>query len=250
MGAGYVKEFPIMLGHAEEFMRHGLASIVFDYRHYGASEGSPRLHIDLWEQVEDCRNAISLAETLPNVDPERLGFWGISNGGRHALIGPALDSRVKCSAGVIPMVDGYAWLRLTRTDVWVEKFRTVILEDRRKRFRDETQRGYLPVYSKEPEKELCHFPYPTQYEVFTNLKKVAPAWENRRTIESLECISYYNVWSYLPRLLGVPILMIVVEGDTNTPWDLAIEAYNRVPSPHKKMLIIPWEGGKVTHLSL
>lgn len=137
-GGGYVKEFPIMKEHAEEFMRHGLAAILFDYRHYGASEGLPRQHIDLWEQVEDCRNALSLAETLPNVDPERLGFWGISLGGAHAFIVPAMDSRVKCTVSTIPQVDGYTNNRLVRSEEQFEKFCELIIEDRRKRFKDET----------------------------------------------------------------------------------------------------------------
>jgi acetyl esterase/lipase len=250
MGGGYVKEFPIMKDHADEFMRHGLASIVFDFRYYGESEGLPRLHTDPWAQIEDCRNAISFAETLPNIYPERLGFWGISTGGGHALIVPAMDSRIKCSVGVVPVVDGYATRRITRSDIWVEKALKLSLEDRRKRFKDETQRGYLPSYSLEPEKEMCSFPYPNQYETFMNVKKVVPEWENKRTIESLELMLNYDAGPFLRRLLNVPVMVIVVEGDTNCPWDIAIEYYHRIPSPYKKLVIIPSEGGRVTHLSL
>lgn len=247
MGANYVKEFPIIQGHMEEFMRHGLASIVFDYRSFGASEGFPRLHLDPWEQVEDCRNAISLAETLPNIDPERLGFWGISVGGGHALTVAALDPRVKCTASVVPMVDGYASQRVIRGDLGFKKACEAILEDRRKRFKDETQRGYMPVVSMEPDKELCYSPMHGNYEIYMTSKKVAPSWENRVTIQSQECKLRYDVWSCVPKILGIPVLVIVVEGDIYAPWDQAIEAYNRIPSPRKRMLLIPSGGGQVTH---
>ena len=250
MGATYVKEFPIIKEHMEEFKRRGLASIVFDYRCFGASEGLPRQHLDPQEQVEDCRNAISLAETLPDLDPERLGFWGISSGGGYAFTVPALDSRVTCSTAVLPMVDGYACQRLIRSEVDFRKLSEVILEERRKRFKDDTQRGYVAMFSSGGEKELAGFPLASNYEVFMDYKKVAPAWENRRTIESLECYLNYNVWPYLPRILSIPLLAIVIEGDTNTPWNLAIEAYNRVPSPHKSIFLVPSHCGKVTHMSV
>ncbi len=249
MGGGYVKEFPIMGRHAEEFMHHGLASIVYDNRYFGASEGLPRQHIDPMEQVEDCRNAISLAETLPNVDPERLGFFGISLGGAHALVVAALDSRIKCTVACVAYVDGYNFQRLIRGEKRFKQFCEVILEDRRKRFKDETQRGYLPSYSPEPEKDLCQMQNAEHYEVFAmSYKKVAPAWENRRTIEGAELQMNYQVLPYMSRIISMPILFVSIEGDTMYPYQ--IEAYNRVPSPHKKCFILPSKGGKVNHLSI
>lgn len=252
-GANYLKEFPIMQVHIEDFIRHGLACIAFDYRSFGASEGLPRQHLDCPGQVEDCRNAISFAETLPNVDPERLGFWGASVGGGHALIVAGLDPRVKCTVSAFPMVDGYLQNRGIRGDTGMKKLYQVILEDRRKRIKDETQIGYMPSVSPEPEKELCYSPMPGNYELYMICKKVAPAWENRVTIQSAEIKLRHCVWPFLPRILTMPLLQIMLEGDYtvgSTFEETAIEAYNRIPSPLKKMLIIPSDGGKVTHMTV
>jgi cephalosporin-C deacetylase-like acetyl esterase len=80
-GGGYVKEFPIVVAHAEAFTRAGMACVSFDYRSFGSSDGEPRQQLDPNGQIEDCRRAIDFAETLPEVDKERIGTWGISWGG-------------------------------------------------------------------------------------------------------------------------------------------------------------------------
>jgi len=41
-------------------------------------------------------------------------------------------------------------------------------------------------------------------------------------------------------------MMIVSEGDNITCWDLEIDAFNTIPSPVKKLFIIP----EVTHMTL
>ncbi|MBI4519922.1 MAG: alpha/beta fold hydrolase [Gemmatimonadetes bacterium] len=255
MGATYVKEFPIIKGHLEAFTRHGLAAIVFDYRYFGASDGVPRQHIEPWDQIEDIRNAISLAETLPDIDPERLGYWGASQGGSHAFIVPALDPRVKCSVSVVGGVAGADYLRVSRPAKVFERLQQVILEDRRKRFKDEAQRGYVPMVSQDPERDLIYAGFGRQsgegnYELFMHASKVAPAWENRVTIESFENKLRYDPTPFLPSLLSVPLLVIVLEGDALVPPEQTIDAYHRVPSPSKKLLVVPSDGGKVTHVTV
>src|SRR5438874_8263465 len=101
----YVKEI-VMPHYAEYILRAGLAVLLFDYRHFGASAGEPRQHLDPWAQIEDYKNAISFLETRPEVDPSRIGVWGISYSGGHVLIVGATDPRVRCIVSNIPVVDG------------------------------------------------------------------------------------------------------------------------------------------------
>src|SRR6185369_6806586 len=60
---------------AEAFAAAGLGALVFDHRGFGASEGGVRQEIDPEQQIRDWRDAISFAETLESVDPERIGIW-------------------------------------------------------------------------------------------------------------------------------------------------------------------------------
>jgi dipeptidyl aminopeptidase/acylaminoacyl peptidase len=80
---------------AERFAAAGLATLLFDYRTFGASDGEPRGQLFPHHQVEDCRNAISFLQDHPRVDAERIGAWGTSFSGGHVLHLGAYDRRVK-----------------------------------------------------------------------------------------------------------------------------------------------------------
>src|ERR1700724_1609483 len=80
---------------AEAFANAGLASLVFDNRNFGASDGEPRQEIDPWSQVRDYRHAITFARSLPDVDAARIGVWGSSYSGDDVLVLGAIDRRIR-----------------------------------------------------------------------------------------------------------------------------------------------------------
>lgn len=74
------------------------------------AEGSWRTASPPWRC--SYRHAISCAQTLPEVDAGRIGVWGSSYSGAHALVLGAIDNRVKCVAAQVPLVTGKArWSR-------------------------------------------------------------------------------------------------------------------------------------------
>jgi uncharacterized protein len=84
--------------YAEAFADVGLAALVYDNRCFGASDGEPRQEADPILQARDYRHAITYAQTLPEIDKDRIGVWGSSFSGGHALFVGAVDRRVKCEA--------------------------------------------------------------------------------------------------------------------------------------------------------
>lgn len=242
----YVKEI-VMPNYADYFVRNGFAAILFDYRNFGGSEGSLRQHLNPWWQIEDYRNAISFAETLPEVDSERIAVWGISYSGGHVLIVGALDPRVKAIISTIPVVDGFVNMTRSHGERRFEDLQELLLQDRRKRFENESNRGYMPFSSPKPEEELSVWPYPEIGEVFMEHKrKVAPLHEHWNTIESLELLLTYTVFPYVHRIVNTPTMMVVAEGDNITLWDLEVEAFRQIKSQRKKLFVIP----KTTHMTL
>ena len=241
----YVKEL-VQPSYAQMYAEAGLAALLFDYRNFGSSDGARRQHIDPNSQIEDYRNAISFAETLDEVDADRIGVWGLSYSGGHVLVVGATDPRVKCIASQIPVVDGYRNLRRIHGTVGFRRFQQLLLDDRRRRFLT-GEGGFLPHAAPDPASEVSTWPFPETYEVFQELKKTeAPAYENCSTIESAELLMYYSIHPFLPRLLDIPTLVVVAEGDDLTLWDLEIEAYNAIPTPNKKLVVI----GESTHMTL
>jgi cephalosporin-C deacetylase-like acetyl esterase len=80
--------------------------LIFDNRGFGASDagaGQPRLEIIPSDQISDFSDAITYAQSLPEVDAKKIGIWGSSYSGGHVLVVAAADKRVKA---VISQVGG------------------------------------------------------------------------------------------------------------------------------------------------
>ena len=90
--------------YAERFAAAGLAALVFDYRHFGASGGEPRQLFNIKTQLADWRIAIEHARGLPGI--ERVGLFGSSFGGGHAIT-LAAESVVQAVVAQCPMTDGF-----------------------------------------------------------------------------------------------------------------------------------------------
>jgi len=96
---------------AERFAQAGLAALVFDYRHFGDSDGQPRQLLDIRGQLEDWRAAIAHARTLEHVDSARVAIWGTSFSGGHVIRIAAEDATLAAAVAQVPFVDGIATLR-------------------------------------------------------------------------------------------------------------------------------------------
>lgn len=109
-GLGAIKEMRLA-AFAERFQAEGYASLVFDYRYFGDSEGQPRELLSIRRQREDWRAAVSFARTIPEVDPNAVVAWGTSFGGGHAIVTAADDPSIAASIAQCPFTDGPASLR-------------------------------------------------------------------------------------------------------------------------------------------
>lgn len=69
----------------------GVSVLMFDYRGYGQSERGPLRREGL---VEDTLAAVAHARALPEVDPDRVGLYGVSLGGSIAIAAAVRDERV------------------------------------------------------------------------------------------------------------------------------------------------------------
>jgi pimeloyl-ACP methyl ester carboxylesterase len=242
----YVKEI-VMPHYAKFFLDEGIACLLIDYRTFGVSDGEPRQHLDPWKQIEDYKNAVSFAETLPEIDRNRIGIWGISYSGGHVLIAGATDPRVRCIVSMIPVIDGYEMLKRAHGTMGFRKLMDTLLKDRRDRFKSGANRGYIPMSAVDHHNTLSSLPWPEVYQVFTQIQKTeAPRHEHRNTIESVELCLSYTVKPFLGRILDIPTLMIVAEGDDFTQWDQEINAFREIGSPVKKLFIVP----KTSHMTL
>jgi fermentation-respiration switch protein FrsA (DUF1100 family) len=241
----YVKEL-VQPRYAELFAQAGVAALVFDYRHLGASDGEPRQHIDPNEQIEDYRNAISYVTRQDQFDSDRLGVWGISYSGGHSLVIAATDRRVKAVCSIVPVIDGWENMRRVHGMEGFRALRKAVEEDREARF-DGADSAYMAMSTLNVGQELCTWPFPETYAAFKTLKEtVAPRHEHRNTIASTEMLMNYSVFPFVPRILNVSTLMIIADEDDLTLWDKEIEAFKAIGSQDKELFVTP----TVSHMEL
>jgi uncharacterized protein len=224
---------------AEVFEAAGLAAIVFDNRNFGASDGEPRQEIDPWQQINDYRDAISFAQTLPETDPERIGVWGSSYSGAHVLVLGAIDRRIKCVASQVPLISGHRNARrLIRADV-IAGVEMMCAQDRLKRYRG-GEPGMIPVVSSDPA-GVAVLPTPDSWQWFDETGRTrAPAWRNEVTLRSVELFLAYEPGAYIEYVSPTPLLLVVALGDHLTVADEALAAYGRALHPKK---LVTLKGG-------
>jgi dienelactone hydrolase len=110
LGLGGVREMRLD-AFSERFAAAGFAALAFDYRHFGASGGTPRQLLDIGRQLEDWAAAIAFARKLDGIDGTKVALWGTSFGGGHVIEAAARDRRVAAVVSQCPFTDGLASLR-------------------------------------------------------------------------------------------------------------------------------------------
>lgn len=78
----------------------GFVVIVPDASFQGGSGGSPRWIEDAEQRVRDYRDVIDYLQTLPYIDPERIGILGICGGGGYSIKATIIDKRIKAVVSI------------------------------------------------------------------------------------------------------------------------------------------------------
>lgn len=94
--------------YARRFAAAGMAALVFDYRHFGASTGEPRQLIHIGRQREDWHAAIAYARTVRGIDATRIALWGSSFGGGHVLSVAPDDHYIAAVVAQCPFTSGWS----------------------------------------------------------------------------------------------------------------------------------------------
>jgi dienelactone hydrolase len=220
---------------ARAFADAGFVVLLHDHRNFGASDGEPRQDVDPWRQIADWRRAISFLESLPEVDPQRIGLWGTSYAGGHAIVLGATDRRLRCVVAQVPTISGYEQgLRRIPPDA-VAALEEAFAEDERAQARGDAPR-YQAIVSADPA-------LPASYRApdaidFYGQAIPAGIWENTITVRSTRAARMYEPGAWIGRISPTPLLLVVALDDTITVTDLALAAYERALEP-KRLELVP-----------
>jgi fermentation-respiration switch protein FrsA (DUF1100 family) len=237
-GLGAVKEM-YLEPFARRFAEAGIATLVFDYRGFGASGGEPRQRVSPRDQMEDYRNALTWLSLQPEIDADRLGTWGTSFSGAHVIQIAAQDSRVKAVVSQVGPMDVGQIIRGLAGPEQFAGLRQLTIQERIRHAIEGGER-YIPStgqpgegFALQADQESFDFGHRAH-------ATVAPAWRNEVTMSSLEAILDHAPGRFIELIAPRPLLMILAKGDAIVPPDSNRSAFARAGEP-KRLLEI--EGG-------
>ncbi len=169
---------------ARVFADAGFVVLVHDHRGFGASDGQPRFDVDPWRQIADWRYAISYLESHPAVDADRIGLWGTSYAGGHALVLGATDRRLRPSVAQVPTISGYQQsLRRVAPDR-VAGLEASFIDDDRAQFAGEAPATQLVVSADPATPAAYHSPDAVAFYTPTGARRGALGKPSNRALQS------------------------------------------------------------------
>ena len=228
-GFGGVKE---QIAHyADLFAESGFSVLLYDHRGFGESDGVPRQEVDPYRQIADWRDAITVVDTLPEVDSDRgIGVWGSSFAGGLALVVAA------CDPG----------RRRRRPDPPRQRPPQRPAACSRRASWPRPAPGPWPTAppgspAPHPIRSRCSRPTPTSSArclppvspKFIALGERSPNWRNEVTVRSVAHTQEFEPAGWVPFVSPKPMLMVLGELDVCTFTDVQREVFATAGEPKR-----------------
>ena len=186
-------------------------------------------------QIADWRRVISYLETLDDVDSDRIGIWGTSYAGGHAIVLGATDRRLSAVVAQVPVIEGFA------TGQWRVPDARAALErefdaDERAQLADEPP-ATRALVSDDPAAPAF---YRDPHAVSTYLSPLPDGvtFENRATPRSMRWTRMYRQGQWIDQVSPTPLMMMIVaRGDTTSGTDLQLRGYGDALEPKRLVLL-------------
>lgn len=222
--------------YAEHFAAAGFAVVIFDHRYWGESTGEPRYHISPMEHRADIRNALTFLAGQPEVDPDRIGGWGISMGGGHMLFLATWEPRFKAVVAVSTGIDSPKEGKLlTKEDAEARYNELLAASEAERAGRAGENITTMQAWCPEPA-DGCALPVKEAYDFYENARNsYAPTFENKLSSTSFQNMQADDI-AFAIHLAKAPILMLHPERDV-IPVENVLFYYKRAPEP-KRLVVL------------
>ncbi len=242
--AGAVKE-QIATNYGTRLAKHGFVALAFDTSHQGESGGNPRQLESPYERVEDIKCAIDYLTTLPYVDNERLGQFGVCAGGGYSMHTAMTDRRIKAVVAV-SMSDPASWIRDGFDGKTPVEAQLALLEEAANQ-RTHEANGADPIYGTFVPEEVTEGMPNTlveAHEYYRTVRGQHPRSTNKVSMISIDKMTDFSTFLFADKYLTQPILMIA--GSKADTLRFSEDLLTKAASTNKELFTI--EGA--THVDL
>jgi len=226
MGHGFGAERKFCLPKfAEHFASSGLAVLLFDYRCFGESDGTPRNYVDPYRHLQDWQAALDYVRSLSNINNKKIGLWGSSFAGGHVIVTAAKNPDITAIVSQVPHIDAIASAK-TLGLVFLTKaiFHALIDLLFMSIGRDP---HYIKIYSAPSE-----FAALNTADAVIGYESIIPkgsAWINRCPARVMIIASNYRPTKFATQV-RCPALVMSAEKDTLIPITAIEKAVNKMPN--------------------
>jgi fermentation-respiration switch protein FrsA (DUF1100 family) len=231
-GFGCVRTMRNLPEVANALVDAGIAALTLDFRFLGDSSGTPRQTVSPFHQRQDLHNALTWLGEHPRIDGNRLGLWGTSYSGGHALHVAAFDRRVKAVVSQVPATDLFRQLRQAPAPNRA-MLDELIAADRVERFHGAPPRT---IKLAAPDGELSVFGKHALAWIERNASEHA-TFRNEVTVASLEEFVQMDFADYVEAISPTPLLIVTANRDRVVSPELVRQAFERA-GPPKKMITV------------
>jgi len=215
---------------AEQFTRAGYACLVFDYRHFGASDGEPRQFLNIKRQLADWAAAIRFARARDDVDGSRIILWGTSFSGGYVITTAARHTGITAVIAQCPFTDGItSVLAMPRTTALKVGGRALIDLAAAKLGKDP---ALLPVVG--PPGSTAVMTAPDALPAMQAMVPDGVPWRNEVAARVALDVLTYRPGRAAARV-QCPILFCICQADTVTPADTTLRYANTAPRGEVKL---------------
>ena len=214
---------------AERFAAEGIAALVFDYRHFGASGGQPRQLLDIRYQLEDWAAAVAHVRSLPEIDTARVALWGSSFSGGHVQEIAARDPTIAAVIAMVPFADGLRNLPSLGPRVAL-RLTAAGLRDQLGAALGQPPRMLASVG---PPGSLAVMTSPDAEPGFLGITPPGSTWRNESAARVALRVGTYRPGRHAGRI-AAPILYAIAQDDVITPPAFAQAAAKRAPKSEVK----------------
>ncbi|EHK46153.1 uncharacterized protein TrAtP1_013272 [Trichoderma atroviride] len=221
---------------AEAFNKAGYATLLYDHRHWGSSDGLPRQHVNLFQQAEDLSDAITYMANRSDIDGERIAIWGLGHGAGVVVQAGAYDKRAKAVMGVSPFFSGEVdMLRFppgAYQDAWEERVARI--------GNPSLAQKYVPIFAEsmemaEKSPQASIIGSPQGFFLRSICKPLSDAagtpWENKLTLESLYWQSKFEPTTSIHLISPRPLYWVATDAPLLPNYQDQVRAFQKAFEP-------------------